>query len=647
MSEAVRELRLRVVYEGQEAAAASAQHHAQERANVKATAKAQTDAAKQANALLKQFYQDEARLAKQAAQERIKADKDAFRAWKDGMAQQHREAMGAFRDRARAAKEAARDEAGLNKELNTLLRSSEKETFRDREQINRQLNSLLKESARDEERLAKQAARAKAGAAKEAFAQWKAGADRQHAEAMKNWSDQQAAVKEHRNEVADLIKTFAGFSAVKGVASAIGDEFKRANEYVEKTSKEFADVRHAMQQVAALRGEKPSDTFTMRQVEAAGRAGLTPGDWVKAQESFLNPAGAQVGDQPGAKMSDKEAEEYQLRVARLTAAKLGGENAGLGMEMAGSILEQSKSHLTPDQAMAKFNPAFEVLQRGRIDLRRAMPMMSQIMAHNVSPTEAATLLNVVAPASPGEEVTSAEAAMRAIEKMRVSGKGKEFGVTDKMGQYEAIKAFSKNIAARDAAMRAAGKSEEEAEVEIARQLKTAGVAADIREQCGLVRGMARNGIGLGAFDLYERVGRETRGDYDRGAVASFEASDEGQAAKRRAVEALMDARTGLRDQSAKAVREEARNLAKHNREYGVTGDKHNTFQAGPNGVGISTEDVKYRSQNNVNEEIRDLLRLIAEGQRKQTEAIIKSNPAAAGAGIMARAALPPMPSGRM
>ena len=289
---------------------------------------------------------------------------------------------------------------------------------------------------------------------------------------------------------------------------------------------------------------------------------MTAEEWTQAQEGFLNPAAAQIsapgkGLEPGKKMTAEQAEEYQLRVAALLKAR-GFRNAAPGMEFAGSILEQSKGPLSVDEAMEQFNKGFEVLQRGRIAPERGPAMMSEVMAQGLSAQQAATALSVVAPASPGEEATSVTAALRAIEEMRVSGKGEQFGVTDRMTKYEALKAFGGNIGEREQVLRGQGKTDEEIEVAIARQLKDADVASEIRERRGLVRGIYRQGIELGGFANYEKVGADTAADADRSIVADFRGTAEGRAAQRRADLSDAEIERGNKRQKAVAELEETR-----------------------------------------------------------------------------------------
>lgn len=535
----------------------------------------------------------------------------------------------------------------------------EDEKLREQQRTHREANALLNQFTRDEERANRQIAAEKKRLNDAASRAWKEQHDFQYRQAMQAWQDEQAAIKAADSDMAKLVKTGLGLMSVHQIVTSMGEEFKRSAEYVASTAKEFANVRQALQQVAALRGETNSNQFTLGQLDRASEAGLLPDEWRRAQEAFLNPAGAQVGDQPGAKMSVAEAETYQMRVARLARSK--GIDPSLAMEAAGSILEQSKGHLTPSQAMAEFNPGFSVLEKSRIDLGRAMPMMSQLVSHGgMSFSEAAQLLAIVAPASPGQEAVGVEGALRALEEMQISGKGKEFGVTAEMRKPDALKAFAQNIAGREKALKAAGKSDEEIEVEIARQLKTANIAGDIRERRGLIRGIVRQGIELGGFERYEAVAKRAGASADIEAVREFERSDAGQSARSKAILEIETARAGYHDQAIKAELEKGEATAirerqfeqprldmklrdvagwatgvdarqqiinentiqalRHRALYGhrINHDSHAQFQADRNGV-ISARDVAYRSQSSVNEEIRELLKLLVDAEQKKAE----------------------------
>lgn len=569
-----------------------------------------------------------------------------------------------------AAKDAEKRRTQAAKEAAALIEATNRRLAQDAEKRAREAadaqSEATKEAAREQIAAAKQASAADAKAAQDAaakkkqaeqqaFQAWKAQQDVRHREAMKAWEDEQKGIKATNNEIAKLIKTQMSLSAVQQLGRALGDEFRRAADYTREVAMRFAEIRQAIQVVAGLKDKENSDEFTLEHVEKATKAGMMPEEFARAQEAFLNPAAAQL-EGPDAKMTPQQAEEFQIRVARLAKSK--GYDPADSMNFAGAILQQAKGPLSVDEAMKRFNQGFGGLQKGPIDVRQGVGMMSGLMAHGLSAQESATLLNVVAPvARPGEELTSAESALKAIEEMRVEGKGEEFGVTDKMPQYEALKAFGRNIAERDKALKARGMTDEEAEIAIAKALKEAGVASDVRERRGLVRGVARRGIGMGEFERFEDITRNIAPDADLPIVDAHFKGAQGRAEMRKARLELERAKIGYKEQSATAQIEEAEIRATGKRQFNrsavenlprhITGaftgvDVEGQIKneealldlrrravragiregdlAGYNGdanLVTSAKDAMFRSQESVNAEIRDLLRLLVEAEKRK------------------------------
>ena len=81
----------------------------------------------------------------------------------------------------------------------------------------------------------------------------------------------------------------------QAAAGAVGDEFKRAADYVKKLAEDFADLRKMMQELAALKGESGSNEFTVAEAKKARLAGLMPQEAARAQTDFMNAAGAMIG----------------------------------------------------------------------------------------------------------------------------------------------------------------------------------------------------------------------------------------------------------------------------------------------------------------------------------------------------------------
>ena len=122
------------------------------------------------------------------------------------------------------------------------------------------------------------------------------------------------------------------------------------------------------------------------------------------------------------------------------------------------MLQNAKGPQDVDKLMKDF--AGDVRDRAERTASRSsemMPQLQRIMAHDISAQDAAKMFNVVAPArGRGEEGTSVEAAMKAIQKMKNEGTGEEFGVKRGMSDMEAVQAFSENITERKKNMMAEG-----------------------------------------------------------------------------------------------------------------------------------------------------------------------------------------------
>jgi hypothetical protein len=327
------------------------------------------------------------------------------------------------------------------------------------------------------------------------------------------------------SSVAGLMKAQMSLAAIKQTASAIGGAFNDTAKYVQEMAKEFQALRKTMQEVATLKGVANSNKFTVDEAEKAQKAHLSPAEMRDFQAQFMNYAGSQVGG-PNGKLTEVQGEEYASRVAELM--KSSGVDPAVGAELAGSLLENSKGPQDVNALMQKLGRTFNVLEKGRVPLKQALPQISQIMGHGISSEESAKLFSIVSPAAPGQEGNAVESALKAIEEMKVAGSGAAFGVKRGMGQYESIKAFSENINARKEKMVAGGKTEQEAEDEIAAQLKQADVAADVRERRGLVRGFGRQGVQLGGFKTYEDIEKNTPADFEASRKKRYEESEQGR-----------------------------------------------------------------------------------------------------------------------
>jgi hypothetical protein len=322
-----------------------------------------------------------------------------------------------------------------------------------------------------------------------------------------------------------------GLSVVKGAAAAITTEFKRAADYVKSLASDFSALRKTMQEVATLKGEPNSNQFTVAEAKKGEQFHLNPQEYRDFQAEFMNFAGAQISDEIDAsgkavgKLTSAQGEQYAGRVAALM--KESGINPAVGAELAGSLLEQAKGPQDVDTLMKRLSETFNVLEKGRVPLSRALPQMSEIMAHGVGAEEAARMFNIVAPASPGQEGVAVQAAFRAIEAMKIKGTGQEFGVKEGMTLYESVKAFSEDINKRRQSLLAEGKSEQEATDALTKLLTEKDIGTEVRERRGLISGFARQGIELGGFKTFEGIAEKTPEDFEAARKKRYEESDQG------------------------------------------------------------------------------------------------------------------------
>lgn len=356
------------------------------------------------------------------------------------------------------------------------------------------------------------------------------------------------------DSIGGLIKGQMTYAAIKGVAQSIGEQFKEAADRTREMAKDFIALRQTMQEVATLQGKPVTTEFTLEQAQKAKAAHLTPAEFRDFQAQFLNYAGAQVGGEAG-KLTETQGAEYASRVAEMMKAS--GVTPKVGAELAGSLLENVKGPQDVDKLMTRFGTAFQVLQKGRVPLERALPEISQIMGMGVELEEAAQMYSIVSPAAAGQEGTAVQAALRAVQEMKSKGTGEEFGVRKGMTPFESVRAFAEDINQRKQELTAGGATEQMAQDEISALLMEQKVANDIREARGLVSGFGRQGIELGGFARYGKVAAETPADYEKQKIAEYEASETGKQAEREADLALAKAQRGALATKYEELRTEA------------------------------------------------------------------------------------------
>jgi hypothetical protein len=355
-------------------------------------------------------------------------------------------------------------------------------------------------------------------------------------------------------ELANIMKAQIGLASVKQVASAVRESWDDTAKYVQNAAKEFQNLRKTMQEVATLKGEQNSTEFTLKEARQAEAFHLNPSEYRDFQAQFQNYAGAQIGDvAQGAKLTGAQGEDYAGRVALLM--KGSGVNPAEGAELAGSLLENSKGPQDVDALMKRLSTTFQVLQKGRVPLSRALPEISQIMGMGVEAEDAAKMYSIVSPAAAGQEGTSVQAALRAVQEMKSKGTGEEFGIKTGMTAMESVRAFAGNVNDRKQALMAGGDTEQAAQDKVMQLLMEKHAAADSREARGLVSGFGRQGVELGGFERYDKVAAGVSGSYEADARKTYLEGKEGRTDAIRTAKAVADAEMGARNEGIERRRQ--------------------------------------------------------------------------------------------
>ena len=168
------------------------------------------------------------------------------------------------------------------------------------------------------------------------------------------------ATKGAGNELASLIKAQIGLAAIKGVAESIGSEWSRVAEDIGKASKEWQKFRASLQGVAALSGKDNSNKFAEAEIDRAERAHVTPEAAKDFREEFLAKASLYVGEGPNAKMSTKDADEFQTALMEYAQQKGVSQKDMAGF--AGGLLAQQKGKTNAAEMMTRVGKTFSTLE---------------------------------------------------------------------------------------------------------------------------------------------------------------------------------------------------------------------------------------------------------------------------------------------
>jgi hypothetical protein len=372
-----------------------------------------------------------------------------------------------------------------------------------------------------------------------------------------------------------LGKAQMGVQLINAVGHVISSEFKRAADYCKNLAMEFSDLRQMMQQVAALRGQQNTNEFTVSEAKKAAGASLTPQEWKSFQEQFQSYGGAYLeGDQ--ARFIDREdsdekykervqaymktnivsedeamkvlprktitaaeqSEKYQQKIAEFGKAR--GIPADQIVQLGGALLQFSEGPQTTEGLMSRLGKVYKTLERAPTPVSELLTAMNRVMAQGSSPEEASQMLAIMSEAMSHEEETGVINTIKAITNETLEGRGDKLGQKKGMTRVEQIKAAVQSIKDR---------------VDNGEDLDKIihNIALNLRETKG-IKGFLTQGLEAGGFDRTKGYQDETPTDFIECTLKDYEKSD----AKYDEDETVTRAEAGERHEEVKAVLQRSR-----------------------------------------------------------------------------------------
>jgi len=249
-------------------------------------------------------------------------------------------------------------------------------------------------------------------------------------------------------EVATLIKTQMAIGAVKGIASAVGDEWRRVADDIGKASREWQQFRQSLSGVASLSKQQNTNAFAKAEVDRAERARVTPQEAKEFRKEFLAKASLYVGEGQDSRLGTADADEVQTKLMEFAKDKEVSQKDMAGF--VGGLLAQTKGKTNAKDLLARAGKVFGGLEESSVDVSHLLPMTTMAMAQGFSPEESAQTLAMMPEIAPGQEGTYMLRAVEALRTRVQKGEGEEFGLKKGMKPYEILTTAVQNIKDRAA-----------------------------------------------------------------------------------------------------------------------------------------------------------------------------------------------------
>lgn len=454
------------------------------------------------------------------------------------------------------------------------------------------------------------------------------------------------------------VKAMSGMAVAGSVFSAITARAKETSDYVQKVAADFIALQKTMQSIMAITNQPNTNQATAEEARKGAAANRTPAQWTAFRTAFMAKASNYVGEKPSAVLNTKEAEELQADMAEFAAAK--GATDQEMADLVGGILAQEKGPTTAKKIKERIGKAWAQLEASSKDPSKLAAGLTEQMAMGMTLEEAAPKLAAMPEIAPGQESAYLKSTLAHLEMARGEGKLEAYGVTAEMSPAEMLEKTVEGIS-KEAGQ---GPDRQKRIGELIRERVT-----KYQESVQTLKGFVNKGPE--AMKMWKDIGEQTPADAVDKAIARDRASDAGKVRAAEAKEGLADVEAGARWADVELEKKKARTKLKNQGRFeksqwgdvgrGLVGGGIGVAGFGIPGTGVSTQeqivneetiselrtraaalgvagdsygqfsrdrsgraaagDVAYRTQETVNAEIKELLKLIAEHTKPKAPAL--------------------------
>jgi hypothetical protein len=282
--------------------------------------------------------------------------------------------------------------------------------------------------------------------------------------AQKGLEDMGGAAKEAGSALTDLLGVQAGFGMIGQAVGVITDRMKEAADYTKKTVEEFATLREAIKQIAALQGKTPTNEFTVEQAKLSAEGGgiLTPMEMAKGQQAFLQYGSGYVSKEGKPGTGRVEQSTVNTILPKLLAyAKSRGVPADVASRLVANIIQAMPPGSKPEEYEDLFMKVMAIAETSKGSAATTVAQVAPLLAEGIGKgmafgeqgpeaiLSATRLAAVESERGPEESFTYSRALVQELNKIHhKEGAEAELGITPGSSPEEKVRAIKKTADAK-------------------------------------------------------------------------------------------------------------------------------------------------------------------------------------------------------